>query len=491
MVNIWLVESEAGDERPSLGLARFSTLYRKKGDNIIHLVLRSGYKIPNIKPDKVIISIIFSWEIPFFVDFIRVLQFRYTHLKIEDIEIGGVAPFYMRDFIKEQTGIEPIKGCVPVLDVIPPDPLFYEAFYRRQARLYADRSTKSAEKARVKANKLQTEEAQGKAQKAERLASEARTKAERMESGDIRAVDLQTFVFTTRGCKNGCTYCVVPDIEGREMAVITGWLNHVNLRAKEIVVCDNNILAAPKAHKEEVFAFLAEVANVKGTIIPDSNQTKRVVTFDGGFDFRRINSENMELIKQVKWNKIRMAWDNVKDEKLFDKAIRMMLDVYGKGDKLIREFEVYVLYNFYGGEDKYDTIEDTLYRIYKLRNYYKVYPYAMRYQPLTRLDYKEYLSPKWNKHDAGDIARWVNSRWIFEKVKNYMYFAGRDADGKNIGMFDPTMEKAVEELRQVPSRVDFTKSYQENFAILKKEMEERSEIMKRIYDQVEQLKLAI
>lgn len=487
-MNIWLVESDSGDDRPSLALSKLATLHREQSDSINHVILRSGYRFPDRKPDKIYVSIIFSWDLPKFVEFINLTKKAYPHLRDGDIEIGGVAPYYMRDYILEQTGIEPFTGCSAMLDHVLPDVRFYEEYYTNRAILFAERVEANAQKAKIKAEQSDIyrdkDNAITSALKAQRL----RQKADRMVSGDIRPVDLRTFVFTQRGCSNNCTYCVVPHIEGTELSVISNWKEQINLRAKEVVLCDNNILAAPYEHRKDVFEYLAEIASAEGTIIPNSKNTIREVSLDGGLDHRRINDENIELIRKVKWSKIRMAWDDIRYEEKFKEAMQRMLDVFGKKSGLNDHFEVYVLYNC---EHTKDTVEDTLYRVYALFHKFKVLPYVMRYQALTTLEYKKHLSPYWDEYDAGDIGRWVNDRQIFKTVQNFAHYCGRKADGRTSSRFNPEVKQVITPLKEIPFLVDVTRPFKENADILRRQMEQRREILNRYEEKAVQLKLAI
>ncbi len=417
-MNVLLIEKGHGrHHRPNLALARFSTMHKAQGDKVTHLIVDSRYQLPAVAPDKVYVSIVFSWDILPLMNFMDRLSMFYPHLKEKGmIEVGGVAPYFMKDFITDNFGVEPHTTCSRELDQVVPDPAFYND-------------------------------------------------------------DDSSYVFTSRGCPNNCSFCIVPKCES-DAYVIENWRDQINMSAKKIVVCDNNILATGD-HCREVFEYLTEIAHRDGTRIPGSRKV-REVEFDGGFDFRRINSENIELIRQVKHSKIRLAWDDVKYESKFDSAMRFLLEAFPKVSSrgLHEEIEVFVLYNC---EFTRDALEDTLYRIYKLFHHYRVMPYAMRYMPLDTLYYKQYVSPLWDPENSVDVARWANSRSILLSVPNFNYYVGRQDNGKTLG-------RAVDQQaligrmasEYVRPGIDYSRTFKENSTYLRQQVGERVSVLKNI-----------
>lgn len=221
-----------------------------------------------------------------------------------------------------------------------------------------------------------------------------------------------------------CKWCCVPSIE-KDAYVIENWKEQINLNASKIVIMDNNLLAAPYEHRKAVFGYLAEIASAEGTKIPGTRKL-RSVEMDGGCDFRHITDENLELMKCIRWSKIRVAFDHVAYENVFDKAMEKLLKAFPKVSSrgMHENIEAYVLY---GCPQNKDTIEDTLWRTHKLLHYYKVFPYLMRYQPLESLTYKTFVSDYWEEPDLIDIARWANNRRLLFSVPsiNTITVAGR------------------------------------------------------------------
>lgn len=407
-MNVILIEkkSSLNKHRVNLALSRFSTIHKKQGDSIYHFVMDSKTKLPSdIKPNRVYISIVFSWDVVYFVKLVNELKKLY-HLENKDIIIGGVCTLYMKDYIVKGTGIIPHTGCSKELDFVVPDSTMYD--------------------------------------------------------------DDSTYLFTMRSCPNKCSFCTVNSLEP-EYYVIDNWKEQINLNAKYIIIQDNNLLSAPIEHRREVFEYLSQIANIKGTKITGKRKIREVI-FDSGFDFRNMTRENLEMMKNIKFAKIKVAFDDVHYEKAFDRGVKLLLEYYPKVSKrgLHENIECYVLYNCPYTKD---TIEDTLYRIYKLRYYHGITAYAMRYQPLDTLKYKTYVSPLWSERDCVDIGRWVNDRKVFMPVKRYKYYIGRKEDGKCLSSL--TNVQKLEFLTEIAADIlpfDFSRGYDQNLPFITEEL---------------------
>lgn len=425
---IFLVEkrSSLNKHRPSLALARFSTFHKEKMDATYHIILDSKYTIPNVPPDKVYISIIFSWDLHHFVRFIRQLKKLYPSLSNENIIIGGVATYHIKDKIIEQTGIIPSVGCSYDLDHVVPDPEFYR--------------------------------------------------------------EDNTYIFTMRSCPNKCSWCTVNSIEP-DYYVINNYKDQVNMKAGNIVICDNNLLAAPLEHRKEVLTWLSQIAHKDGTRV-EGTRKLRTVEFDGGVDWRHFTDENIELLKNIRFSKIRVAFDDVHYEKGFDVAMGRLLKAFPKVSKrgMHENIECYVLY---GCDATKDTIEDTLYRAYKLYHHYKIYPYLMRFQPLDILTYKTYVSPFWKSEDLVDVARWANNRRVLLSVPNFNFYYGRQNDGKCLSRFEEDQKVLIGTINHEFPKLDYTLGFKVNLGQLRADLRDRHDFLNRSNEQIIQMQLAM
>lgn len=102
--------------------------------------------------------------------------------------------------------------------------------------------------------------------------------------------------FLTRGCIRQCPWCVVPRKEGAIRIV-----NHIRNIAhdgKDVVLLDNNFLAADESFVAEQLAYIA--------------RQKIRIDFNQGLDARLVTPENARLLAACKWRKyIRFSCDTV------------------------------------------------------------------------------------------------------------------------------------------------------------------------------------
>jgi hypothetical protein len=190
--------------------------------------------------------------------------------------------------------------------------------------------------------------------------------------------------FLTRGCPRNCGFCVVGKKEGLCSYQVSE-LSEFWRGQKEIKLLDPNLLAC-KDH-ERILKQLAD------------SQAK--IDFSQGLDIRLINTDNIQLLNQVKNQMIHFAWDNPKQD------LTKYFKVYAEHTKIKsdRNKVVYVLTNYNSSFD------EDLYRIYTLRDL-GYSPYVMIYQKDTA------------NRDIKRLQRWVNCRWIFRTVERFEEYKG-------------------------------------------------------------------
>lgn len=190
--------------------------------------------------------------------------------------------------------------------------------------------------------------------------------------------------FLTRGCPRNCGFCVVGEKEGL-CSKQAADLNEFWRGQKEIKLLDPNILACE--NNESLLKQLAE--------------SKARVDFTQGIDIRLTNPDNIELLNKIKVTMLHFAWDNPKQD-LTKYFRRFSEHTKIKSD---RNKVVYVLTNYNS------TLEEDLYRIYKLRE--------LGYSPYVMIYQKE-NAPK----EIRRLQRWVNCRWIFRTVNKFEDYKG-------------------------------------------------------------------
>ena len=184
---------------------------------------------------------------------------------------------------------------------------------------------------------------------------------------------------TSRGCPRGCAFCHVAAKEGRCSYKVADVKDFWNGQS-EIKVLDPNITAC-----KEKRDLMKQYAN-----------TDAWIDFTQGIDIRLVNEADIEDLNRMKIRMLHFAWDNPEDNledkfRLFSEKCRI---------KDPRKKTVYVLTNFNS------TMEQNLYRIYKLRD--------LGYDPYVMI-YNKPSSPK----EVRLLQRWVNNKIIFKTVRNF------------------------------------------------------------------------
>jgi hypothetical protein len=182
--------------------------------------------------------------------------------------------------------------------------------------------------------------------------------------------------YTTRGCTNRCSYCVVPTKEG-DLRICQHPRHFHDERFKTCMIMDNNLFAAPAEWVDHVFYWFID------------NKIKMMSP--QGWDARLLTPLRTLLLKTVKHvGPIHFAWDRMTDEADVYNAIGMLKN---RGFDMRRKISFYVLCGYN------TTLEQDIYRCQQLKDL-GVQAYAMRYRQ----------TPELNK-----LARWTARPQLFWK----------------------------------------------------------------------------
>ena len=189
--------------------------------------------------------------------------------------------------------------------------------------------------------------------------------------------------FTMRGCRLKCSFCVVPEKEGKPYGVSTMEEIWTQRESKHIVLLDNDFFGNPAWNDR----------------IEEIRELGLQVNFSQGLNIRNIKAEQAAAVASVKFSnmsgkkkQVHFAWDDPRHEKLIHKGIKTCIEAGLKPHQMA----FYVLIGYHS------TPEEDMHRVEVLRSY-GCDPFVMPY----------------NKEDPyqAKFTRWVNHKAIFKTVK--------------------------------------------------------------------------
>jgi hypothetical protein len=190
---------------------------------------------------------------------------------------------------------------------------------------------------------------------------------------------------TSRGCPVGCSFCIVPKIDGRAMVEYPDF-------SPAPVVMDDNILACSVQHQEHVIERLLE-------------QDYRAVDLNSGFEPSYFTAESFARFSRLPLKFWRLAFDETKEEKAVYEMIRLLREGGIKDSRAIR---VYCL----SGNEPF---ENCHYRAEKIIEWGGE-PFVQALIPLNALSKTPVVQSRfgWTEQLLTDFSRYYN-RWLWRK----------------------------------------------------------------------------
>ena len=191
---------------------------------------------------------------------------------------------------------------------------------------------------------------------------------------------------------------------------------------------EHYLLNADTATKESILSTYDFIKD-KIKILYSEKPRKRYVDFNQGIDARLITEDNMKKMAEIPVRPVRIAFDNWKIHKIYEKAVRTAVK-YGH-----KNLSNYILYNF----------EDTPLELYKRLKLNvdlceelnaSIYSFPMKYHPIEDPNYfsnRDYIGKHWNRKFIRTIQAILNStKGKVGKGKSFF----EEAFGKNEQEFE-------------------------------------------------------
>jgi hypothetical protein len=199
-----------------------------------------------------------------------------------------------------------------------------------------------------------------------------------------------SWVFTSRGCPNKCSYCTVWKIE-KERWVNPKWKDQIFMDKPFINILDNNLSSIELPHLIDIVDFVTK-------------HKKRVI-IASGIDCKFVTKELAEQVAKIKFVRhgMRTAFDRIEEDGIFQKSTQMLQKAGVKAEDMF----AYVLFNFN------DKPQDANYRAeecFKL----KVRAYPQYYRPLNTLNKDKVFV---GKHWTFRLGKAFRYYWVMKSVR--------------------------------------------------------------------------
>ena len=224
---------------------------------------------------------------------------------------------------------------------------------------------------------------------------------------DYALVEDSYFGYSTRGCVRRCEFCGVRKLEPNfiEYQGLKPYIEKIidtYGEKRDLVLFDNNILASKKF--ETVINDILDLGfhkEAKFGLIEGKPKRSRRVDFNQGTDARLLTKKKAKLLGQIAINPLRIAFDSIKYEKTYTKAVLLA------AENGILNLSNYVLYNHHDTPGEFWQrlkINIDLNKKYDL----KIYSFPMKFIPLNAKDRSFIDEENWNWLFVRNVQRILN-----------------------------------------------------------------------------------
>ena len=191
--------------------------------------------------------------------------------------------------------------------------------------------------------------------------------------------------FASRGCPVGCSFCIVPAMEGREFTLIPDF-------PVRPILCDNNLSALPDDYQDYIIRRFQD----SGVKLLDANSGFEPLTFTPD-----VYARWKPLVNAGKgpW---RFAYDESGER---TEALRVMQMLSDEPQKRKR---VYVLIGNEPFGDCMHRIQETIDNGCE--------PHVQPIMKLSALDKRPWVRFDWTEQKLKDVARWANG-WVWKRAR--------------------------------------------------------------------------
>jgi len=185
----------------------------------------------------------------------------------------------------------------------------------------------------------------------------------------------------SRGCPVGCSFCIVPRMEGLNFTLIWDFIPRP-------ILCDNNLSALPVEFQEHIIRRYQET----GTPLMDANS---------GFEPRSFDEETYQRWKVINRGPWRFAFDEMAEA---EDVQRMMIILK---DEPAWTKRVYVLI----GNEPIEACHERITKVIEWGGE----PHCQPIMALNTLVKRPQIRHDWTEQKLHDMARWAN-RWLWRTM---------------------------------------------------------------------------